>query len=265
MLATRAPLDYKVLKYPLAAEIRTDGLRCICVVYNGKINLYSRSGVLLRNFQEINDVMQGMPEAVYDGEILAEDMHKLVERAFAEVNTHTDIAIEYTIFDKLTHAEWVGGKSKRTYTDRCIKQDIGKRVIINNAAELEVYYNFILKEGHIGLVLKGLDSIYETGKNNHWLYLTPDPTIDMEIIAIDSGILANVDRVYGITCVGEFKGSEVTCYLTRGFTEEQRLDMWEKANALRGKLIKVAFKEMTKANKFGTRSLVYATFKGIMT
>lgn len=261
MLPMRAPASLMGITYPVAAEIKHKGLRCICVHHEGKVGLYMRNGKIFKNFEEVQLAMKKMPEGVYDGEIVCDDFDKLMKRAFAERGEFKDILVEYKIFDRLTAHEWVEGKSTRTYDIRCIKQNIGERVIIKNPAELEVYYNYVLKKGHEGLVLKTLDSIYESGKNSHWFKMKPNDTLDLSIVSIDEGTGQFKGMMGGMWVKSDIKDQNVNAYVMEGFTVEQRKEFYLNKDKYIGKIVEIDFVEMSKMDKMGNRYLRYSTFK----
>lgn len=65
-----APFD----KEDWVFEIKWDGYRAIAEIENGKVSLRSRNGLPFeKKFGEVEDALQGFPDAVLDGEIVAFD------------------------------------------------------------------------------------------------------------------------------------------------------------------------------------------------
>lgn len=260
MLSQIAPADFLALKYPLAAEIKYDGVRCIALVNLGKVRLYSRNGKYLENFEEVREKLAEMPEGVYDGEIISPDgFQALMKRTHAKQGTNTDVKIEYKIFDKLTVDEWVTGGTQREYQHRC--KDVGERVIIKNPVHLDVYYNYVLKSGHEGLILKEINSPYENGSSRYWYKLKPKDTIDMKILAYENGLGKHEGTVGAISCIADVGKAVVHAYVGTGFTDEDRAYIDAHRKELLGKFVEVEFQEMTKPDRYGSMSLIFPVFK----
>lgn len=263
MLSAIAPADFLAIKYPVAVELKLDGVRTIAVVKDKKCALYSRNGKYLLNFEDVRLDMATKPEGVYDGEVICLDgFQTLLKRLQSDPGNNTDVKIEYKIFDFLTLDEWNTGISTRDYMSRC--KDLGERVIIKNPVDLEVYYNYALKTGHEGLILKQLDSPYESGSSKYWLKLKPKDTIDLRIIGFDEGV-GRLEGSLGAICgLGEdSKGTAIHAYVGTGFSDPERAAMWAKRDSLLGMYMEVEFQEMTKPDKFGGRSLRSPVFKCI--
>lgn len=262
MLAQRAPADFLALKYPIAAEVKHDGVRCIAVVNLGKCRLYSRNGKNLENFEEIRQYAEKLGDGVYDGEIVSpEGFQKLMTRTNADKGKNIEVKVEYKVFDKLTLQEWIAGKSYRDYTTRCIDAKIGERVVLKNPVDLEIYYNYVLKSGYEGLILKSLDGTYESGKSDCWFKLKPKDTIDMEILAFEQGTGKYEGMLGALQCQGEYSDFKVQSYVGTGFTDEQRKYIWDNKDKLKTTKVEIEFQEVTKPDKYGFRSLRFPSFK----
>lgn len=265
MLAVNAPVDYLALKFPLAAEIKHDGVRCIAAVNLGNVRLYSRNGKYFDNFAEIVEQMKSMKDGVYDGEIVADNFQLLMTRVHADKGKNVKVKVEYKIFDRLTIDEWVQGHSRRTYKERCIDADIGERTIIKNSTELEYYFNYVLKQGKEGLILKSLDGLYVSGKSNYWMKLKNKDTMDMTIDFCEEGTGKYIGMLGAFHCSTVYKGSPVEAAVGTGFTDDQRKAYWNIREKLKGTVAEVEYQELTKHDDNGIRSLRSPTFKCLRT
>lgn len=260
MLSSPAPADLMALRYPIAAELKYDGVRCIASVSGKKCSLYSRNGKKLLNFEEIERECAKWSSGVYDGEVICpEGFQKLMTRTHADTGTNIDVKIEYKVFDKLTIDEWLVGGSNRTYTQRCIDGKIGERTVIKNPVDLDIYYNYVLKAGFEGLILKLLDSKYYSGDKSSWYKLKPKDTADLQIIGVDEGDGRCKGMVGALQCRGEIEGFTVHAYVGTGFTDEQREKLFKMD--LKGKVVEVEYQELTKKDRYGARSLRFPVFK----
>lgn len=262
MLCKNAPADFLALKYPLAAEIKHDGVRTIAVVHKGKCALYSRNGKPYTNFEEIRLAVPTTEDAVYDGEVISpQGFQALQTRLHAELGKNKTIPIEYKIFDKLTPQEWMQGISLRTYEDRCINAGIGERMLIKNSVDLEVYYQATLKAGHEGLIVKTLNSNYESGQSKFWLKIKPKDTVDLTVTAILEGLGKYVGMLGAFICTGTIDGVSIYTDVGTGFTDNQRVQFWTDREKLIGKTIEIEYQETTQPNRYGERSLRFPSFK----
>lgn len=260
MLSQIAPADFLAISYPIAAEIKYDGIRTIAAVVSGKCTLYSRSGKTLTNFQEINTICSKMPEGIYDGEVISPNgFDALMTRAHAESGKNTEVPIEYKIFDKLTIEEWNKSHSLRKYVDRV--KGLNNMLIAKNPSQLKLYYDEAIKAGNEGLILKKLDSPYESGSKAYWYKLKPKDTMDLTILAIEMGLGKNKDILGAFVCQGIHENVKVYTSVGTGFTDEQRAEFYTNREKLIGTTIEVEYQEVTKFDNYGNRSLRFPVFK----
>lgn len=263
MLCKTAPADFLSLKYPLAAEIKYDGVRCLASVKKGKITLYSRNGKPLLNFEEIKATIPYKEDVIFDGEVISpKGFQALMTRTHAEQGKNTDILIEYKIFDKILPQEWINGYSTRTYEERCIKAAIGERVIIKNPTDLRTYFDAVIKAGHEGLIVKALNSTYEPGKSSQWLKIKPYDTMDLTIVDCIEGLGKYAGMLGCFVCEGKLEdGSKVFTDVGSGFTDEQRQKFWEDRIKLVGITVEIEYQEITQQDRYGDKSLRFPIFK----
>lgn len=260
MLCGLAPADFLALKYPLAAEIKYDGIRCVAVVSRGKCTLYSRTARILAHFGELKPEVISKGEGVYDGEIISPQGFEALLSKYNSDGPRSDIKVQYKIFDKLTLEEWNRGLSKRPYSLRC--KDIGEKVIIKNPASLEVYYNHVIGAGHEGLILKQLDSPYVSGDKRYWFKLKPKETIDLQMTAFDLGMGKYEGTLGAIFCTGIHEGKPLSAYVGTGFSDEDRKSIWHDRAKLANKFIEIEYQEITKpTGRHGECSLRFPVFK----
>lgn len=257
MLACPAPVDLAKIKYPVAVEVKWDGVRCIAINIEGKVALYSRNMKVFGNFEELRGFLEGEmePNTVWDGEIVSSDFQKLMTRVHAEEGKNDDVEIEYKIFDILTLQEWKRGRSDRAYVNRrVIDVDYA---LADNEDELRTYYQEALANGYEGVIIKNLLSPYISGKSNYWLKLKPTDTADLFIMGFEEGKGKYKGKLGALLC----EYGKVKAKVGTGFTDAQRERMWESKDRLLGKMIEVEFQSVTKPNKAGKISLRFPTFK----
>lgn len=254
MLAVPAPIDWDKIKFPVAVEHKLDGVRCIAVKENGVVDLFSRNMKLFSNFVELAEYLtKEMPDnTVWDGEIISDDFQKLMTRVHALEGKNDDVSVEYRVFDTLTIPEWNAGRSDRPYRERN-----DEHFIANNEDDLRFFYQEALAQGFEGVMVKNLESPYISGKSNYWLKLKPVDSADLYIMGFVEGKGKHKGKLGALLC----EYGKVEAKVGTGFTDAQRVRMWESQWKLLGKMVEVEFQSVTKPNKKGKVSLRFPTFK----
>ena len=128
-----------------------------------------------------------------------------------------------------------------------------KRKIVNNKAEMKKFYDRCLKEGYEGIILKKLDSLYESGRKKTWIKVKPVETFDGVVV----GIYKGKEGTKNEDVLGGFKVKMENGNITRvggGFTDSQRLKFWNNREDLIGKTVEFKGQgndEVTSTVRFG--------------
>lgn len=162
-------MSFDNLRYPLAASIKLDGIRCIRA--NGKS--LSRSFKEIPN-RHIQSMMSDFPDGL-DGELISLDEHGAI-KSFSDIQS--DIMTEngqprfiFKIFD------YVKISLSRPYIDR-IKDlvewhktnanfcELVLPTIIHSSKELSDYEEAAINAGHEGIMTRSLDGPYKCGRSS---------------------------------------------------------------------------------------------------
>jgi ATP-dependent DNA ligase len=187
--------DQKTHPFPVHAQYKYNGLRCVASIVDGDVILQSRSGGLFPGLEYLRDEIKKLPlgDARLDGELYFHGM-SLQDISGVARGDKIDVQLNYLIYDvcKLTQLNTlyterksllesiIPDNAKLTY---CIR---APTVVVNNNAELQAEYNKYIAEGYEGAMVR-LNAPYEPGYNGyHSKYLLKiKPCLDSEYELVD--------------------------------------------------------------------------------
>jgi DNA ligase-1 len=159
------------LQYPLIAQPKMDGIRCLCL--NGK--LYSRTMKPIPN-REITTLMADITAGngkFFDGELLLEDtMDYNRVQSFVMSRDKVGLPWKYVCFDMM-YADYMRTPYERRLQDiyeQQAKQILAtqwRRVpfyIVQNATQVLEYETKIISDGYEGIILRNPSALYKQGK-----------------------------------------------------------------------------------------------------
>lgn len=165
MLAAKTPEDLKILKFPLYAAPKLDGIRCLIdrVPVSRKYKLIPN-----RFIQEVlsHPNLQGLDGELCVGEPNATDCMRKTSSGVMSQSGEPDFT--YQVFDR-----WDRGNISFESVINALREVNHSRVkvvpqrIIYNLNELEQVEKFYLDEGYEGLVLRSLSGPYKQGRSTH--------------------------------------------------------------------------------------------------
>ncbi|MEX0596257.1 MAG: ATP-dependent DNA ligase, partial [Candidatus Paceibacterota bacterium] len=103
---------------------KLDGLRCILVVEDDSVKMFSRQGKPMQGFVEIEEYAQYLPNAVYDGEMLISNADNYTDRDVLQETMKVarkdgnKTGLTLHLFDMLPVDEFKDGKSKENFIAR---------------------------------------------------------------------------------------------------------------------------------------------------
>ncbi|MEM3381480.1 MAG: ATP-dependent DNA ligase [Candidatus Bathyarchaeia archaeon] len=209
MLADTAPNLEEAIRIHgrTSLEHKLDGVRVQIHKGGDRVEIYSRS---------LSKITQGLPdivnlvrsevmaeETILDGEVVGVDsegrpipFQDLMRRIGRMANVHESISkipVRLFLFDIL----YLDGRSVASspYEVRrqqleciCPKEMLTPRIVTDNIAQAEMFFEDSIRRGHEGLVSKNLGGIYIPGqRGKEWLKIKKADTLDVVIIAADWG------------------------------------------------------------------------------
>lgn len=247
--------------YPLAAQVKHDGIYCIGVVIDGCTRLFGRTGLKL--YWEADAVLAvgahvpdpQLKDGVYIGEFCnpAYTLEQLsgflnpnrkkawdVEDAFVLDNSSTIYMHDYLTFDEL-----LGGNSERPYIER--HKLLSKRMfqaglsswvipyqLVFNDTEAQEFADRVIDKGGEGAVLKRLDCDWVAGhKGYRAMKLVRGVLFDLLCLGVEYGKGKRTGQIAKLEF--QFKDSTFKADLGKGWTDERRADLTRKYEGWRNR------------------------------
>jgi DNA ligase-1 len=263
------------IQYPVLAEPKLDGVRCICRVENNEPTFWSRDGKPFVNFAELEDEVRSLNlgNCILDGEIMASNgtFDSTISRARSHRGVNTYIGYKYHLFDYLDDFSDFSSsfyvhqlKERKTQLyDKVINNDALKYITevpymqINNSAELAYQHMVYTNLNYEGTMIKPIHSFYHQGRNQDWKKIKPFHTADLLITEMTEGTGKCSGMMGRLQCYGLLEdGRNVKCEVGTGFSDALRKHMWENQHEYLGKFCEVQYQEVTK-----DMSLRFPSFK----
>lgn len=270
----------KIAKWFISRKL--DGVRCICIIKNNKIQCFSRQG---KEFLTLNKVKEDIAKLnlnniVLDGEIaIVKNGKEDFSSVMKEIRRKDHIISNpiYFIFDVLTLDEFEKQKSKRKFSQR-----------LQEAPQLDQSFKFLEylpqyeyslekfselqkdvdKYGWEGLMLRK-DTTYQGKRSKDLLKVKKFMDDEFRVKSIETNTIRQYDssiknyiqvETLGAVVI-DYKGFDVS--VGSGFTMEERNEIYKTPEKIVGKLITVQYFEEIKDKK-GNLSLRFPIFKTIL-
>ena len=281
MLASKFDFD-KPPKGEFEITEKLDGIRCLAIVENGNVTLYTRQGKVIEGCLEIENDLLTMYACrgrnfVVDGELLATDCtyENVYKETTKRVKNKDEVktGIIYKMFDMLEIEEFKSCKSSTPYRKRIgelvYSFDLCNKIVKNItvvdclyigkdiARVLELLEEYRLK-GAEGLMVNLMDAPYEFKRSKNILKVKVMQTADLRIIGFEEGQGKNKGKLGAILV--DFKGGIVK--VGSGFTDFDREFIWKNQHMYINRVVEVSYFEISK-DKTGKESLRFPVFKEI--
>lgn len=221
--------------FPCYVEPKIDGIRAI--FKDGEF--YTRTGKLLKGL----DHLKYNCPLVLDGELYLKGI--TFEKLSGLVRNHQPTPeIQYHVFDCiLDNAPY--STRRELYVDEILGGcSPDKMIPIRSFSayalhEIENHYNFFIKSGYEGAVIKTIEHPYQFKRSWDWMKLKKRETVDVEVVAMHRGAGKYSDIMGYLAC--EYDGKIIR--VGSGFSDAQREAYT--FNPPIGKTIEVYFQELT--------------------
>ena len=286
-LAQDCELHTKKLNGKKYLEKKLDGVRVITILYeNGKVDMFSRNGKELNNFNHIKEEFKSAIEAnkikqsiVIDGEVVSKNFQELMKQIYRKDNIQNSDAILYT-FDYLTLKDFKNGVSFLTQNQRIGELDNWMkknedylahvrsldRLIVdldeNEGKKILKDFNIkAVKEGYEGIMIKDYEGKYECKRSTSWLKSKPVIEVSLKVKRIEEGTGRNEGRLGAVYVEGTDNGKRFQLSVGSGFSDSQRLEFWENRKNLINQIIEIKADAITKSQDGEYWSLRFPRFK----
>ena len=279
MLASKFDFD-KPPKGEFAITEKLDGIRCIAICTEEKIELYTRQGKLIEGCVEIEYDLKKLRDKydcdfVLDGELLAFDCNyeTVYKETVKRVKNKNKIktGIYYIAFDTIYIEEFNQLECETPYYERfetllklhgLMNLDnvlfIHPLYIGNDTNRLLELLEEYRKLGAEGLMVNLMDAPYEFKRSKAILKVKVMQTVDLRIIGFEEGQGRNKGKLGAILV--DFKGGIVK--VGSGFTDFDREFIWKNQHMYINRVVEVSYFEISK-DKTGKESLRFPVFKEI--
>jgi len=262
-----ADKDPNKVQFPLTAEPKYDGVRCLIIVdAQGIPRAFSRNGKEYHNFPNTLQAVKswGGSSFVLDGEIVGatfDDVCRIHRRKAGA----DDSELMYMVFDFLTLDEFKRQRCELSYADRRmylesdlelpvapiffrkgVKQQhrimLTDAITLHDDAGVSKAHQHAKTAGLEGLILKDNDAAYPYKRSPAWTKVKDTITVDGKIVDTFEGAGKYVGALGGI--VIEYHGHRTK--VGSGFSDAERTQLWKRRRKLVGKMAEVEAQEVTK-------------------
>ena len=254
--------------------LKMDGIRCIAIKENGKVNCFARSGQVLEGLVDIEKELLNLPlnNFVLDGELALHDVSNLSSKeeyqAVSKIVRKDGVkkGIMLLAFDILKVDNFNDKKTKAIYSTRRAALDANFKdgdfvralpVLYSgkDVTQIPAIMKQVVALKKEGLMINLNDSVYEFKRTWNLLKVKEMHTLDLLVIGFEEG----TNKYTGMlgSLLVKYKGHAVK--VGSGFTEAQRKEFWKEGNKMIGKTVEVQYFEETKNDK-GTTSLRFPVF-----
>lgn len=277
MLGSKFDFD-KPPKGTMYISEKLDGIRCVAIIENKKVKLYSRQGKLILGLVDIEQELSRMfSDAFIDGELLAmdcgyEDVYKETTKRVNNKNKEKH-GVKYVIYDAMTLDEFNNKKCNLCYSDRrdilesyrtlMFANDfnfISILPLIYTGDDVNRVLNLLSEYKNIGAegLMCNLDKPYEFKRTKNLLKLKVMQSCDLKIIGFEEGQGRLKNTLGKLIC--DYKGFELG--VGSGFSDELRNEIWNNQNKYLGRVSEIQYFEETHNDK-NELSLRFPVFKCI--
>ena len=264
--------------------IKIDGARCIAIKENGSVKLFSRQGKQWLGLKNIENAIKNINDDnfVIDGELTinnfmnysSNEVYKQTTKIISSKNDDKQ-GITLNCFDYLTLDEWNNEcitvqKIRRQQLLQLLK-DVNNNDLFylptlyigNNSSQImKIMNDLIIPNKYEGLVIKLTNSIYEHKRTKNWIKLKIMNSYDLTIVDYFEGENKYKNKLGGFICeITLPDGKFVHTKVGSGFSDQERIDLWENPQSFIGKNIEILGFELTINNKTNFYSIRFPIFK----
>jgi DNA ligase-1 len=257
-------IDFSRMNFPCFGETKLDGVRVIFMKKDGEIKCLARSGKEYVNFTKITEqvttLLTDVDDIFLDGEIHGTTFDAIMEVAKAKRPTDSD-AFTYSIWDtapvSVFEGESCGIKLKERrnnlselFANHTVEVNLTFKNLAITTTHTLVDESTALKflktchdAGEEGVVLKNMDGLYRPKRHKDWIKGKMFHEESFTIIGVEEHS-KKFEQLGSLVCVMD--DSKNTFKVGSGFTDVQRISLWEQRDDLVGMEVDVRFKNRSK-------------------
>ena len=255
---------------------KLDGFRLATIIHNDKIEFYSRQGQLVEGLIEVEEDMKEfckvnkIHNAFFDGELVAVNCEELSSDENYKVVTKTartkgiKHGLKYNIFDTLSYEEFMSQEcDTEYYKRRWLLNELSKNVnltyinilpVLYNGSDKDMIMEYLNKarENHKEGIMINLDNgMYEFKRTTNLLKVKVMQDADLKIVDVYEGTGKNKGKLGGIIVEFIYEGNTYRCECGSGFSDDERVDYWNKSEKILNKIATIQYFEISKNDDGG--------------
>jgi DNA ligase-1 len=181
--------------YPALCQPKLDGIRCICIISQGKCTLWSRTRKLITGVPHINRALEDLfpnQDIMIDGELYNHSYKKDFEKIVSFVRQEAPIAghevVQYHIYD-YPHATMKQEDRTKFLQGLALKDPLilVETVEVNNEDEMMACFDDFLKQGYEGLIARNKKGLYVNKRSYDLQKVKIFDDAEFKIIGIEEG------------------------------------------------------------------------------
>lgn len=255
-------------KREFAVTLKLDGIRCIVIIRDNKVEFYSRQGQKIEGLVDIERELLSLSARNYvlDGELVMKNYetlsnkenYKQTIKIVRKKDEKHDVKL--ATFDCLSNYEWLLKERTVTYSNRRdrinnLMEDInwkGEYVSIlpilykgTDKDKMLSLLQDVLEKNQEGLMINFTDSMYEFKRTDELLKVKVMQDADLLVTGVYEGTNRNAGRLGGITVKFEHDGKYYEIDCGSGFKDDERDYYWSHKDELIGKIVTIQYYEIT--------------------
>jgi ATP-dependent DNA ligase len=246
MLAFPIEKKEKYAVFPALAQPKLDGLRCIAIIVDGEVSLFSRTQKPILTVPhivaELEDLYKGKTITL-DGELynhaLKDDFNEITHLAKRD-DVHEDSKqIQYHLYDVVGEGGWKARTSLLT-TGKYIK--LVKTISVGSREDLEAFQATCVEEGYEGCMYRNPEGDYENKRSPNLLKVKTFQDDEFKVVDVEEGsgrLMGAVGAFVLVTKTGQRFGAKPVGSL--GLSQS----FWKNRKSLIGKTGTVKFQNYT--------------------
>lgn len=243
------------IQFPVLAQPKLDGQRCLAHYKNGKVTLWTRTRKPILScphvIEELEKILKGQTEMYLDGELynhaLKDDFEKLMSAVRKQKPSEESLKIHYWVYDCiLPEGGCTGARNMLidsfNFMNKCkhIKLTPTRQLISHDL--LESYQKSWIEMGYEGLMVRALFVEYEHKRSKHLLKMKTFQDAEFKI----TNVVPGKDNSVVFVCETE-DGTKFEA--TKSGDKEKNQIYLKKSSLWKGKQLTVKFQGLTGARK----------------
>lgn len=260
--------------------IKLDGIRGVVIKRSDDdIVANTREGNIIKGLSELLEKYKGLPNGVYDGELICkpfdgEKTEDLFRRTTSTVNSDDEVTnVQHIVFEYITIEEWDNQKCNLLYLDRLDRlkslfnnYEINSLIrlisiikVTHSVDEIDELLDIYTDQGFEGIMINLHNKKYKWNRSDSLLKAKLFDSADLLVLDVLEG-----DHKYiGSTGALLLQWRDgYTIEVGTGLTDEDRTNFYNNKESIIGKIVEIEYQKESQ-DKNGNLSVRFPSFKGV--